>query len=288
MGKTRSIVAGIVAAAAATASAASAQAGEDPAGGAHKSVFHGDYAIVGAGVVVEPEYDGADSSRTIPGLGAMGRIRGIGFTIRGPSLSLNLIPERSGRRVNLRLGPQIRYRGNRASKISDPVVARLGKLDGVIEAGGRIGVSFTDLLSRKDLLSLNLSARRDVSGKGGGTVVVQTVSYMLPVSRGHMVGFQVAAQWNDGDYANYNYAISPAQSVASGLPAFKAKGGINDYSVAMATAHDFDNDFLDGGFAIGAGAMYSRLVGSAAKTPITSIRGNRDQWVFVAGLAYTF
>ena len=51
---------------------------------------------------------------------------------------------------------------------------------------------------------------------------------------------------------------------------------------------NLDGNFLDGGFAIGAGVEYSRLQGSAADTPLTAIRGQRGQLVVGAGLSYTF
>ena len=69
---------------------------------------------------------------------------------------------------------------------------------------------------------------------------------------------------------------------------YKAKGGFQEASIGIATARDLNGNLLDGGFAVGVGALYSRLFGSAAKTPITSIRGSRNQWTFGGGLAYTF
>ena len=67
-----------------------------------------------------------------------------------------------------------------------------------------------------------------------------------------------------------------------------AKGGLKELSVGAFTAYDLSGDFRDGGFMIGIGAQYGRLQGSAAKTPITSIRGDADQWVAGGGVAYGF
>jgi outer membrane scaffolding protein for murein synthesis (MipA/OmpV family) len=283
----------IGAAALAFAVPAAAQDGEpailpDPAVLPDSSVFDGDYAIIGIGAMSSPTYDGSDRSRILPAAGATGEIGGIGFTIRGPSLSLDLIRDKPGARSGLRFGPQIRLRSNRHSKIGDPVVARLGKLDDVVEAGFRIGASFDNLLSKADGLSVGVSARWDVSGKGSGMVVTPSATYLIPVSKAQAFGFLVSAQFGDGKYADYNYTITPEGALASGLPAYKAKGGLQDVSLGIATARDLSGNFLDGGFAIGAGVLYSRLYGSAAKTPITAIRGDRDQWTFGGGLSYTF
>lgn len=252
------------------------------------SVFDGDYAIVGVGVMSTPSYEGSDENRILPAAGVTGELGGIGFTVRGPSLSLDLLKDKPGQKVGLRFGPQVRLRSNRHSKIGDEVVARLGKLDNVVEAGLRVGASFEDVLSRSDGLSVGVSARWDVSGKGSGRVITPSATYLLPVSKAQVFGFLASARFGDGKYARYNYSISPEGSAASGLPVYNAKGGLQEVSVGIATARDLSGDFLDGGFALGAGAMYSRLYGSAARTPITSIRGDRDQWTLGGGLTYTF
>jgi outer membrane scaffolding protein for murein synthesis (MipA/OmpV family) len=252
------------------------------------SVFDGDYVIIGAGGMSTPTYDGSDKSRFQPAVAATGEIGGIGFTVRGPSLSLDLSRDKPRAKSGLRFGPQIRLRSNRHSKIGDPVVARLGRLDNVIEAGFRVGASFDNLLSKADGLSVGVSARWDISGKGSGMVITPSATYLIPVSKAQAFGVLVSAQFGDGKYADYNYAITPQGSAASGLPVFDAKGGLQDVSLGVATARDLNGNFLDGGFAIGAGVLYSRLYGSAARTPITSIRGDRDQWTFGGGLSYTF
>lgn len=255
---------------------------------AENTVFDGDFAIVGVGALSIPSYTGSDSGRIIPAAGAVGEVAGIGFVIGGPSLSLDLLAGRAGPGPSLAFGPQIRLRSNRNGSIGDPVVARLGKLDNVIEGGFHVGLGFNEVLSQADSLLLGASARWDISGKGGGMVVTPSISYMLPVSRAQVVGVLASAQYVDGDFADYNYAISPAGAAASGLPAFDAKGGFHQATIGIATARDLSGDFLDGGFSMGVGVMYSRLFGSAARTPITSIRGSRDQWVFGGGLAYMF
>lgn len=253
-----------------------------------RDVFDGDYVIVGIGPLVQPTYEGSDNTKVTPSAGASGEIAGIGFTVRGPSLSLDLIPDRPGSDVGFRFGPQIRYRANRHGSVGDEVVARLGKLDSVIEAGFRVGVSVEEVLSQADRLNAGVSARWDISGNGAGMVLTPSATYLLPVSRGHAFGLLVSAQFVDDKYADYNFSVSPAGAAASGLPVYRAKGGFKEASIALATGRDLNNNFLDGGFAIGVGAMYSRLFGSAAKSPITSIRGNRNQWTFGGGLAYTF
>lgn len=250
-------------------------------------VFDDTYAVVGIGVALGPDYEGSDDEKITPGAGIVGSVQGIGFSIRGPSLSVDLIDDPSGSDMTFRFGPTVRYRGGR-SKVKDDAVERLGKIKGVVEAGISAGVGFKKLLTPADSLSLGVSVRQDVSGRGAGYSVTPRVGYLSPLGRGVVAGVQAAAVWINGKGARYYYSVSPEQSAASGLPAFRAKGGLKEVSLGTAIAFDLNNDFLDGGFAIGGGAQYARLHGSAARTPATSVRGNRHQWLFGGGVAYVF
>lgn len=252
------------------------------------SVFDGDFLIVGLGGVVAPSYEGSNNLKLQPAGGLMGRIGGVEFSPRAAGLAFDLVPEPKGARFGVNLGPVFRYRTNRTGSVNDTAVANLGELDGVIEGGVNAGISFRKVLSEFDRLSVGVDFRWDISGKGGGRVIAPGVAYFTPVSKSQVAGFRVGAEFVDRKYANYNYGISDEGSFASGLPTYTGRGGMKDWNLAVFTARDLSGNFLDGGFAIGAGAMYSRLQGSAAETPITSIRGRRSQWFAGAGLAYTF
>jgi MipA family protein len=253
-----------------------------------EDVFDGDYMIVGVGAGWLPSYEGSDDSRIVPLIGAVGELGGIGIGIRGPRLALDLVPDRAGRPVNFNLGPQVLYRANRKGNVKDEVVERLGSLKATVEVGFRAGMSFRGLVAKQDRVSVGVSTRWDVTGNSDGMVVAPSMSYLVPVSRAQVFGLRVAAEIVDDDHADYYFGITPAGSAASGLPVFDAKGGFKEASIGLATARDLNGNFLDGGFSIAAGVMYTRLFGSAARSPITSIRGSRNQWSVGAGLAYTF
>jgi MipA family protein len=251
-------------------------------------VFTGDYAIVGVGVGTIPTYEGSDSSRIMPVPGAMGRVRGVEFRIAGPSLTLDIIKGKPGAKFGVALGPTVRYRFNRSGNSRDEVVDRLGKLKGVIELGVNAGFNVKRVISKHDILSVSVSARWDASGRGSGVIVSPSATYLLPVSKAQVVGALVSAEIVDQRFARYNYSVTPAGSAASGLPEFSARGGLKSASAGLFTARDLNGNILDGGFALGAGVLYTRLHGSAANTPITRLRGSRNQWIFGGGLAYTF
>jgi outer membrane scaffolding protein for murein synthesis (MipA/OmpV family) len=253
------------------------------------SAFSGDFLIVGAGAVVVPSYEGSNDLKVIPAGAVAGRVGGIGINARAFGVALDLIPDsnRSGG-IGFTAGPVLRYRTNRTGNVRDEVVAKLGKLKGVVEAGVVVGIDAKKVFNPYDSLSFSVDFRWDVSGQGSGMIVAPGVSYLTPVSEGIAVGGAINANFIDDRYAQYNFGISPAGSAASGLPAYTARGGLKDIGVGAFVAFDLNGNFLDGGPSVGLGALYSRLFNSAAETPITSIRGSRNQVIFGAGVGYTF
>lgn len=269
-----------------TVGAGAAHAQEVPAAGSDSNVYDGDFLIVGVGFGSVPSYEGSDDRVVIPAAGVTGRIKGVDIGARASGISLDFVPDRG--RIGFALGPVARYRSNRSVYIKDPVVVRLGKVNATVEAGIAAGVSVKGLAIAQDSLSAGADLRWDISGNGGGQVTSVSANYLTPVSRSAVIGASVAADLVDNRYADYNFAVSPEGSVASGLPVFDAQGGLKNWAVRLFGAYDLDGDLLNGGFAVAAGVSYSRLVGSAAATPLTAERGSRDQFIFGAGLAYTF
>ena len=260
----------------------------EPAFGGEKSAFDGDFLILAAGAALLPGYEGADETSALPAAAFAGRLGGVGISPRAAGLALDLVPEKPGARVSLGLGPVVRLRMNRSGRIKDPVVAKLGKLRAVIEGGVNLGVTIKRVFNPHDQLSLGADFRRDISGRGGGGLISPSLTYLTPLSRAQVVGLLAGAEFADRRFASYNYEVTPAGSAASGLPAFAAKGGLKALNFGGFTARDLDGNLLNGGVSIGLGAMYTRLGGSAARTPITAIRGKASQWFFAAGLGYTF
>jgi MipA family protein len=257
-----------------------------PAFGRAKMVFEGDFLILAAGALAGPSFEGSKQTVAIPAAAVAGRVRGVGISPRAAGIALNFAPARPGAKLSLSFGPVIRYRSNRSGTIKDPVVASLGKLRGVIESGFNLGVTIKKVLNRHDQLSAGVDLRWDISGRGGGGVIGPSVSYLTPLSRAQVVGLLVSADVANKRFAQYNYSISPAGSAASGLPAYAARGGLKSVSAGIFTARDLDGNLLNGGFAVAVGAMYSRLTGSAAESPITRQRGRRNQWMAGGALAY--
>jgi len=89
--------------------------------------------------------------------------------------------------------------------------------------------------------------------------------------------------FSDGRFERAYFGVTTADSLASGLPSYRAKGGI--YGVALASGATYALNERWGLFGFG---RYERLVGDAAKSPIIREFGSRNQLSGGLGLNYTF
>ena len=96
------------------------------------------------------------------------------------------------------------------------------------------------------------------------------------------------ASFSDDNFADYYFTVSPQQSSDTGLAEFTADGGLNSLGINMIATVDLDNNVLNGGINVFGVGGYSRLVGDAADTPYTSVRGSADQFIAGIGIGYTF
>lgn len=252
------------------------------------SVYDGDWLTIGVGGVYGPSYEGSDDYVVFPIPVVQGSFSGIDINARPAGVALDFIPDPDSG-LGFNLGVTGRLRSNRVDQIKDPVVKSLGKLDRAVEVGPTAGVTYYGLLNPYDSISVNVDVAWDVAGAHKGMAVTPSVSYFTPLSRGIAAGLAVSAQYSDSDYMDYYYSVSPGDSTISGLPVYDARdGGFTRAGVTLITAFDLDGDLTNGGLSIVVVGGYSRMLGDARRTPFTSIRGDADQWLVGAGVAYTF
>lgn len=254
-----------------------------------RSVFAGDWVTVGFGAGISPSYDGSDQYDLFPAPLVQGSVEGIDFGARGPGLYVDLIADgNSGKDVKFLAGPLVRFRMDRNNDIKDSVVRLLGKEDVAIEVGATAGVSFSKILHPFDSVSLSTDIQWDVAGAHKGRIISPSVSYSTPLSMAIFTSFSLSATHVDGNYADTYFSIDHAGSIASGLPVFDAKGGWKNYGASLLGAVDLSGDARDGGWAIYAFVNYARLTNDAARSPVTSLRGDANQWFMAGGVSYTF
>jgi outer membrane scaffolding protein for murein synthesis (MipA/OmpV family) len=251
------------------------------------SVFDGDYLSIGAGAAYGPSYAGSDDYVVYPVPLVQGSFHGVGIDPRSGGLALDFIPD-PDKGTGFNLGVAARVRMDRAHKIKDPVVRSLGKLDTAVEVGPTAGVTVAQVLNPYDSLTFTADALWDVAGAHKGMVVDPSVSYFTPLSRGIAASLSLSAEYADGKFADYYYTISPAGSAASGLPVFNAGSGFTRAGANVLLGFDLDGNLENGGLALVVVGGYSRMLGDAKRSPVTSIRGSADQWLGAVGLGFTF
>ena len=254
------------------------------------NVFEGDFLTIGAGIAFGPSYEGSDEESIFP-IGALqGRVGGIGIQPRPAGIALDLVPDAEDARVNFGLGPALRIRTSRtdAGDVKDPIVALLPERDLAVEVGPMASIGISRVLNPFDSLTLSTDVRWDVAGAHGGMVISPGITYFTPLSRGAAVALSISGEYADGDYHDYYFSVSPADSAASGLAVYDADGGWKDVGLGLFGTYDLDGNLLNGGLAVFSVNSVSRLVGDAARSPLVEQRGSRTQWLTSIGLAYTF
>jgi len=251
------------------------------------TVFDGDWVQVGVGAAYVPDYDGSDDYKLFALPLIRGSVGGIDIQPRPAGVALDLIPDGDGK-LAFSLGPTVRIRTSRTGDIKDPVVAAAGELDTAVEVGGSAGVSLSGVLNPYDSLGATVDVRWDVAGAHGGRTISPSISYFTPVSRAAAVSLSVSAEHGDEDFNSYYFSVTPAQALASGLPAYDADAGFNKWGVNLLGGYDLDGDLTNGGLALFAIGGYSRMIGDAADSPFVADRGSADQWMIGAGIGYTF
>ncbi|MDR6852622.1 outer membrane scaffolding protein for murein synthesis (MipA/OmpV family) [Sphingomonas sp. BE123] len=244
---------------------------------------------IAVGGVWLPDYEGSDDQRWIPAPAANGTVAGMSFTVLGNRASLDLIPEVAGKDWNLQLGPVAVVNLNRTNRdaIADRRVRALGEIDTAVEVGGYAGIAKTGIIHDFDTLAISLSYRHDVTRIHRSGVWTPTVNYTTPLSTKALVTLFASSEIIGDRYARTYFGVTPAGSVASGLPAFRPEGGQKDISFGGMFTHAITGN-LTKGLALVAGGSYKKLVGDVADSPLVTIAGTRHQWTAGAGLALTF
>jgi len=267
-----------------------AQDGEAPATEMpNRNAFVRDWVTVGLGAGYGPSYDGSDDYVVFPAPLVQGSVKGIDFGARGPGLYVDLIADgNSDKDVKFLAGPLLRFRMDRNSNVKDPVVRLLGKEDVAIEVGATAGVSFSKIIDPFDTVTISSDIQWDVAGAHKGRIISPSIAYSTPLSMAIFTMFSLSATHVDGNYADTYFSIDQGGSIASGLPLFDAKGGWQSYGASLLGAVDLSGNARDGGWGVYGFINYSRLINDAARSPVTSLRGDASQWFMAGGVSYTF
>jgi len=242
---------------------------------------------LGAGIL--PSYEGSDNGVVTP-VGALnGTVSGFSFFTQGTTFYVDLIPDADGAPgFDFQAGPVAGARFNRASRIRDAQVRALGNRRVAAEVGGFVGISRTGVItSDYDTLSARVSVVHDVAGIHRSTIITPSIAYSTPLSRRTLVGLSASMDFVERGYGRAYFDVDAAGSARSGLPVFRADGGLKSYTLSLLGTQSLSGD-LRSGFALFALGSYSRLLNDYSASPVTRIAGSPNQWLGAVGLAYTF
>jgi outer membrane scaffolding protein for murein synthesis (MipA/OmpV family) len=241
---------------------------------------------IGGGAAYVPDYEGSNDYEIIPAAAIRGRVSGISFFTRATYLYVDFVP-RGSNALEFDAGPIVGARLNRTGKVHDDFVDALPERDTAIEVGGFAGITYHGLTNPYDALSFRVDVVKDVASAHKSTLVTPTIEFGTPVSRYTYIGASLSAEWAGGGYADYYYSVSPADSLASGLPVYDADGGFKNWRLGLLVNHSLSGD-LTHGISLFAAGGYSHLAGDFKDSPIVDLRGSASQWLGALGLAYTF
>jgi outer membrane protein len=253
----------------ATCLAASAAAGEtEPA-----PVSLSDWTVtIGVESRVMPVYEGSSNSMYQPFPL---------FDIRHSDTPSTFRSSRDGASIGIletdqfRFGPTLKFRLPRRED-SDPSLRGLGNINWAVEAGG-----FAEYWPAK-WLRTRAELRQGFDGHHG-LVSDLSADWVMPVTKQMTLSGGPRMTLSSSEAMSPYFSITEAQSLASGLPVFDAKGGLRSYGAGVQARYEISKVWATYSF-----IEYSRLAGDAADSPLITQRGTRDQIEVGLGISYSF
>lgn len=224
-----------------------------------------------------PDYIGSDDN--VLGVAPVGRYtwgeqRYVSLEIN--YVSVNLVEDR-----NWRFGPAGMWRFGR-DDVEDEVVSALPDIEDSLELGifGAYEAVGSD---PRDRWWIGANITQGVTGDNDGYTLSGSLRRWIPVGRFSAFGVSLGTTYGSSDYMDTFFSIDPEGAADSGLPIFDAGSDVRDVRVTAIYMQPINRKWV-----LGAGFLYSRLLGDAADSPIVSDRGDQDQFVFGVGVARGF
>lgn len=225
---------------------------------------------MGLGAQLRPEFIGADGTSVVP-LFHVNLARGtkeFSFGAPDDSPSVALVSKQG-----FSFGPAGNIEGRRKeSEVGAPV----GSAPRTFEAG-----AFAQYLAG-DSFRLRAELLKGINGHEGLVGEVAADKIWRNGDR-YVVSVGPRVLFSDARYQRAYFGVSPAASLASGLPAYRPGGGVHGVALASGVSYELSRNWGVFGY-----ARYERLVGHAAKSPIIREFGSRNQLSGGLGLNYTF
>ena len=245
-----------------TACAAAAQAQDAP------PPSHRYRVTLGPGI--GPRYPGADNYRLQP-LVNVDRANGdepFAFEAADESFAVSLV-----NRNGFAFGPALNFESTRRARDVGANVPRVGF---TVEAGGFVQYQLPPGFRLRAEARQGLGGHKGLIGVLGADYVARDADRWL-----FSVGPRVTLV-NDR-YSRSYFGISPQTALLTGLPAYRAKGGLEAVGATAGALRQLSPHWGVTGY-----VKYDRLVDDPARSPLVRNYGSRDQFSGGIGLSYTF
>lgn len=244
---------------------------------------------LGLGGGIAPEYEGSSDYGFQPGGVIQGKVDGFDFQVRGTNIYVDLVRDKPGSGWNVIAGPvaQVRFDRTSLSDIKDPRVALLGDGKTAVELGGYVGIGKKGFLIPPASLTFDLAFVHDVADAHGSFILTPGIALSSPVSQRTFARLGVSADYVGKGYGRTYFDVA-AVAAPGALPAYTTSGaGFKSIGTTLLLTHDLGGENRKGWglFALGG---YKRLLGQYADSPIVREAGDADQFLAVAGVAYSF
>jgi outer membrane protein len=228
--------------------------------------------MVGVGGEYKPDFEGAKRNTLSPV--PIFSIRRAGSTeqFRGPRDGASIALIAFG---DLRAGPVGKFVASRkASSYSE--LNGLGDVNAAIELGGFVEYFPVDWFRTRVELR---------QGFGGHHGVVADVSadVIVPVMQRFTVSGGPRFTWESTNATSPYFGIDAVQAMATGLPAFNAKGGAHSIGAGAQVSYRINPQWEVHSY-----IEYERLLGDAAASPLVTFRGSPNQTTIGIGASYSF
>ena len=208
---------------------------------------------IGGGVMVKPEYSGADTYDTtgIPVISAKKEITP-GNTIYLQGFQAGVDHSFDDR---LTVGAVLSYRGERDSSDSSRLTG-MDDIDAAFEVGPKVRYQLTPQIG------LVGTALFDVSDAHDGYTARGGADYLLPLSEMTILTLAAGLNYGSDDFNNTYYGVPAAKAIA-GRPAYTADAGFTNVDASVAVVHTLTRHWSLTGRV---GADY--LIGDSADSPL--------------------
>lgn len=222
------------------------------------------------GPQIQPAWPGAKDMVFRPFADISRAAEGTPFDFEAPDESAGLPILRSGR---FEFGPTVGFIGKRTP---GKLGADLPKVGFSAEAGAFAQVEATPAVR------LRLDVRKGLSGHKGW-VGEASADYVARQGDDWLVSVGPRVAFGDGRYHRVWFGVAPDVAARTGLTAFTPGGGVQSIGVTAGFQRQ-----LGAKWGVAAFARYDRLVGDAARSPVTRALGTRNQPSAGIALSYLF